>query len=103
MIKKKINIYVDTLLPWGFKMYGRHFKTCHLFTDGTETDLISFGENMGLKKSWLHRSPSMVHYDLIPSKRAIAIEKGARPVDRGFVNKFMMERQGQHGGKNTGH
>lgn len=88
-----INIYVDALLPWGFKMYGKKYKTCHLFTDGTEADLITFGEYIGLKKCWLHRSPGFLHYDLIPSKRAIAIEKGAKSVGRQFVYEFMKKQK----------
>ena len=92
MMETNPNIYIDPLLPQGFKMYGRYYKTCHMFTDGTEADLIAFGEYMGLKKCWIHRG-SLVHYDLTAAKRAAAIAQGAIPVDRRFVYKFIMDRK----------
>jgi len=92
MIETTFNIYIDPLMHGNFKMYGRYYKTCHMFTDGSEADLIAFGEYMGLKKCWIHRG-LLVHYDLTAAKRAAAIAQGAIPVDRRFVYKFMMDRK----------
>lgn len=48
----------------------------HLWADSIE-ELISFALSIGLKESWIHRSKVCVHFDIVPSMRKKAIEKGA--------------------------
>ena len=68
-------IYVDeiTEYPSG--------KWCHMATDGTLEELHAFALRLGLKRRWFQNKPRHPHYDLRPSKRALAIQKGATAVD----------------------
>jgi len=69
-------IYVDQLrdcLPnanWPFR------KSCHLYADELD-ELNEFAQGIGLQRSWLHQSPSLIHYDLTPRMRQRAIRAGA--------------------------
>src|SRR5689334_28958 len=75
-------IYVDTV---------RHYPSCnlpykywcHLATDGDLEELHTFAAQLGLKRSWFQpsRSGRFPHYDLVPSKRALALQLGAAAVD----------------------
>ena len=69
-------IYVDEV-----RNYGQKGGWSHMWTDGDETDLHEFAKRLGLKREWVHISHSstgpFVHYDLRPSKRTLALSKGA--------------------------
>jgi hypothetical protein len=48
----------------------------------TEAELHQMAQAIGLRRAWYQGD----HYDLVPTKRAEAIRRGAVPVDRqGFV------------------
>ena len=68
-------IYVDEI-----RDYGQKGKWCHMWAD-TEDELHSFAVILGLKRSWMHHSSGISgdfrHYDLRPSKRALALQQGA--------------------------
>lgn len=65
-------IYVDPLFTWGSKG-----QWCHMIADSVD-ELHHFAVQIGLKRSWVHISSSgIVHYDLRPSKRELAIKYGA--------------------------
>lgn len=68
-------VYVDPLFTW-----GNQGQWCHMIAD-TLDELHHFASQIGLKRSWVHTSSTgIVHYDLRPSKRALAIQHGAIPV-----------------------
>lgn len=50
---------------------------CHLWAD-SKYELMAFAVNLGLNKSWLHRSKICDHFDLVPSMREKAIKFGAK-------------------------
>lgn len=69
-------IYVDDLhdYPSG--------RWCHMATDSELSELHALAAKIGLKRSWFqNRNPRHPHYDLRPSKRALAIQHGAQAVD----------------------
>lgn len=51
----------------------------HLWAD-TEDELVAFADRLGLRRSWIQRG-SVVHYDVVESKRQEAIRLGAIPLD----------------------
>jgi hypothetical protein len=51
-------------------------KWCHMATDGDVEELHSMAKSLGLKRSWF-QDGRMPHYDLVESKRVLAIKKGA--------------------------
>jgi hypothetical protein len=55
---------------------------CHLMADSDE-ELHTFAAKLGMSRSWVHHHRGRVdvlHYDLRPSKRALAIQLGATEV-----------------------
>lgn len=73
-------VYVDALVNWGWKIRGRATPSCHMFAD-TDDELHAMATAIGLKRSWAQRMSDPLqmrrHYDLVPSKRAAAVESGA--------------------------
>lgn len=56
---------------------------CHLWTDGTDAQLVEFARKIGMRPEWLQRSRrGLVHFDLTPGRRAKAIAAGAVALER---------------------
>lgn len=71
-------VYVDMLIDYGWRLG----PSCHM-TATTEKELHEFAISIGLKRSWCDRkTPELIHYDLIKSKRDLAISKGAIVLNR---------------------
>ena len=49
-------------------------------TDGPLKELHEMATRIGLRRAWFQHHPRVPHYDLFPSKRALAIKHGAIPV-----------------------
>lgn len=71
-----MTIYVDET-----RTYPGKGDWCHMWTDGDEEALHQFATSLGLRRSWVHRSRGLIgdfpHYDLRPSKRDLALARGA--------------------------
>lgn len=66
-------VYVDEIRDY------ESGRWCHMMADSTE-ELHQFAAGMGLRRSWAdhHRGVvDIVHYDLRPNMRALAIQLGA--------------------------
>lgn len=76
-------LYVDELfpaLPTGrAKSFGKLW--CHLWpvtsTPENLKELHEVAQAIGLKRCWFQNRPGFPHYDLVSSKRQMAIEQGA--------------------------
>lgn len=76
-------IYVDELRACGAPWNGG--IACHMVSDQSEEELLSFAAALGLSRHWL-QTRSAPHFDLSPAFRARALERGAVAVDgRGLV------------------
>lgn len=92
-----MSVYVDPLhghitdeAPSCFVKAG---KACHLYADTLE-ELHAFALKLGLKRAWFQANRTMAHYDLVPSKRIIAVHLGAiEHSSREAVNKWKELRQ----------
>jgi len=80
-----MTIYVDELteIPKKYiklraQKYGTHWS--HMWTDGDLKELHDFAKKIGLKRSWFQNKRSFPHYDIVPSKRELAIQKGAKEI-----------------------
>jgi hypothetical protein len=94
-------IYVDEVNYWPGKVTApaqRHGRLwCHLWCDaGDEEVLHGLAKKIGLKREWYQQRARFNHYDLVPSKRGLAIQAGAKPVPLG---KWLWERKKQGKGK----
>ena len=67
--------YVDPMRPVPRSRKWPYPSACHLMAD-SDAELGSMARTLGLKPAWRHGD----HYDLTASKRARAIEFGAREV-----------------------
>jgi len=73
-----MTIYVDDCI-WPY----RGTKYCHMMVgkDDDLQELHDFAASIGLKREWFQDKPRHPHYDLAPSKRALAVNNGATEVN----------------------
>lgn len=82
-------IYVDQLFQWPIenthrsarKVAERHNGVwCHFWSDN-DLDSIKLlhqiAVQIGLRRQWFQSSATIPHYDLVPTKRKLAIQAGA--------------------------
>lgn len=70
-------ILVDPVRTYPTKL--RHKEWSHMVSTVSADELHAFAARLGLKRAWF-QSGSFDHYDITPSKRARALELGAREV-----------------------
>lgn len=68
-------VYVDELRKTNKRWCREELMYCHLFADN-ENELHLFALEIGLRRSWF-QDKRYSHYDLTPSKRLLAVSKGA--------------------------
>lgn len=72
-------------------------QSCHLFDDiGDKEALHNFAKKMGCKRSWFQDRHNYPHYDLTLRMRAIAVEHGAKEVDRRYFVEIYKAHVRQH-------
>ena len=82
-------IYVDALMEYTKVVPGcpNAKYWCHLATDDSSPEglekLHHFADSIGCKRSWFQAHADLPHYDLVPSKRALAVRVGAVALDPG--------------------
>lgn len=71
--------YVDDLVDYGWKLG----LSCHLLADAEE-ELHELAAKIGMKRSWFQDGDThaMPHYDLVASRRKLAVKKGAIEITR---------------------
>ncbi len=72
-------VYVDALINYGWKLG----PSCHLLAD-TEEELHAFAASIGMKRAWFQDGDnhSVPHYDLVASRRKLAVKLGAIEINR---------------------
>lgn len=91
-----MTVYVDKISDYpvvaeAAKRHGRRW--CHMWTDGDLSELHALAAKIGLRREWF-QDGQHPHYDLVPSKRALAIEVGA--VEREFREYLRLKRASAH-------
>ncbi len=72
-----MTVYVDWLMHHGGSGFFAGKKSCHMFADSLN-ELHEMAEKIGMKRSWFQdNGQSAEHYDLVASRRALAIKYGA--------------------------
>lgn len=91
-----MSVYVDDLFgqvsrdPRAKRVGERNgHRWCHMMAD-TEEELHAFAARLMMKREWFQGD----HYDLVPSKRARAVELGAKEVDSLFLVNLRRARLG---------
>jgi hypothetical protein len=81
-------VYVDNeQIPY------RRMKMCHMLAD-TEEELHAMADKIGIARRW-HQFPGTVksHYDICLTKRARAIQLGAKEIDRHELVSLIKSRR----------
>lgn len=100
-----MGVYVDTPIeyqrePAGYVGRTRaHIRWCHLIAD-TPAELHAMATAIGLRREWAQTSSrGTLHYDLVPTKRELALKHGAEALHRhAFVMKLRALREAVVGG-----
>jgi hypothetical protein len=75
--------YVDEIVDWGEVARAKGLRWtlwAHLIAD-THVELVAMATKLRLKSEWIQKPGTPdEHFDLIPSKRIMAIKYGAIPV-----------------------
>lgn len=95
-----MGVYVDTPVeyqrePAGYVGRARaHPRWCHMIAD-TPAELHSMAASIGLRREWAQISGrGDLHYDLVPTKRELALNHGAVALNRhAFVTKLRALRE----------
>jgi hypothetical protein len=87
-------VYVDRVRDYGATEVVKDYvgrkraraRWCHMIAD-SEAELVAFAKRLGLRAEWLqHGGTPKVHFDIVPTKRDLAIRMGALSVDdRAFL------------------
>lgn len=100
-----MTVYVDEIQEFhresidpGARQHGRRW--CNMFAD-TDEELHAFAARLGLQRAWAqsmtHPNQRFHHYDLVPSKRALAVKRGAVEViarERALETIRLIEEKG---------
>ena len=89
-----MTVYVDKLFHWPGAKQPFCSGSCHLFADSL-SELHAFAELIGMKGSWFQDHRWLPHYDLVPSKRELALRKGAQEES---AKVWMKQRRKDQGG-----
>lgn len=89
-----MTVFVDPCVLRGWILRGQAVKSCHLFTDGDLQELHAMARLIGMKRSWFQEHSTLPHYDLTESRRAAAVQAGAKEVDRRETFRIMRQRAG---------
>lgn len=88
-------IWVDELRPCGAPWRGG--IACHMTSDDSVEELISFASALGLPRAWLQDHKGSEHYDVSPRLRAKALRWGAQAcTGREMVSHARRRREAQH-------
>lgn len=83
-----MTVYVDNeQIPY------RRMKMCHMLAD-TEEELHTMADKIGVARRW-HQLPGTVksHYDICLTKRARAVQLGAKEIDRHELVELIKSRR----------
>ena len=70
-----MSVYVDPLFEHGGSRSFRWKKSCHMYADRID-ELHAMALLIGMKRAWFQDHPKLPHYDLVESRRKLAIALG---------------------------
>lgn len=66
---------------------------CHMMAD-TKEELLQMVDKIGVKRKWIqHEDTYSEHFDICLSKKALAIQHGAKQVTWRWIGEFTMARR----------
>jgi uncharacterized protein DUF4031 len=67
---------VDAIVRYGHGPRCFRGGACHMWADSLE-ELHAMAARIGMRRAWFQDDPRLPHYDLTPSRRAMALRAGA--------------------------
>lgn len=86
-----MSVYVDEIVRHGSSEDFPWPRSCHMYADSLD-ELHRMAEAVGLRRSWFQDRAGLPHYDLVPARRAKAVELGAIEHTRAEMVSFMHRR-----------
>lgn len=78
IVVDEIRTYATEQIKPAARRFGN--KWCHMMTDGSPEELHAFASRLGLSRASFQEHATLWHYDLVPSKRQMALRLGAQEV-----------------------
>jgi hypothetical protein len=78
IVVDELRTYPPEAIKPAARRYGNRW--CHMLTDGSKEELHAFAAKLGLSRSSFQEHATLWHYDLVPSKRLLALRLGAQEV-----------------------
>ena len=86
-----MTVYVDEIT-----LHPTRGEWCHMMAD-SDAELHAFAAKLGLSRGWVHHHKGRVdvlHYDLRPNTRALAIQRGAVEVKtKAYLKRKLKEQR----------
>jgi len=81
-------VYVDDMRA----SFGR-MKMCHMIADTTE-ELLQMADRIGVQRKWIQKvGTPHEHFDIALSKRALAVQAGAKEITMRELGLLIYERR----------
>jgi hypothetical protein len=81
-----MTVYVDGMI------HHRSGYWCHMWSDDLD-ELHALANKIGLKRHWFQDNPIHPHYDLVMSKRRLAIQNGAVECSGREMGRMILEKR----------
>jgi hypothetical protein len=81
-----MTVYVD-----GMVHHGSRGRWCHMWSENLD-ELHAMADKIGLKRRWFQNHPLHPHYDLVMSKRRLAIQNGAVACSEREMGRMILEK-----------
>lgn len=81
-------VYVDDMQA----SFGR-MKMCHMMAD-TTGELLAMADKIGVARKWIQKPGTpMEHFDIAMSKRKLAVDAGAKEVERRHLGLLIQSKR----------
>lgn len=87
-------VYVDDMHETAMGRFGR-MKMSHMIADSRE-ELLAMADRIGVRRKWIQKKGTPgEHFDISKSKRALAVQYGAREVTMFELVRIIQRREGK--------
>ena len=83
-----MSVYVDPLFEHGGSGSFKWKRSCHMYADTLE-ELHLLAARIGMRRSWFQNKEKLPHYDLVSTKRELAVRFGAIEHTRDEMVRYM--------------
>lgn len=93
-----MSVYVDALERRGEREGFRWHTSCRMYAD-TLAELHAMADRIGMWRAWFQDDAGDPHYELVPARRAMAVEAGAVEHTREQREQYLRRRNAAAAGQ----